>query len=425
MIEIIIAVAALAAGLAVGLLLGRRKAETVRNEAERRVQERLDEAAARHSREIADTRRQALEEAEAINARVSEQMQRRFDETVALMQEQLRGVTDDMLRRRQKEFSAQSSEDLNRILEPLRHNLDEMRREVNKNTERHTELGGRMEAGIRNLLEHSDSARQSADRLANALRAGGRIQGDWGETILTELLESQGLKEGVHFDTQSVIRDEKGNLVHNETGNSLRPDVILHLDRNRDVVIDSKVSLTAFLDYADADAEDTRQEALKAHIRSLRKHVDELSRKDYSAHLSTGRQRMDYVIMFVPCTAAVHAALAKEPRLWREAMDRNVYIADEQTLYAALKIISMTWVQIAQEDNHRKVFDLADEMLRRVGQFMERYTQIGKSLDAARKAYDEGLKKLDDRGQSIPQTCSKLISLGAKSNPKLGKLPEN
>ncbi len=351
-------------------------------------------------------------------------LQNRFDETVAKMQEQLKTATAELLKARQQEFEQTSRDSMAHILEPLNRQLGQMREAVTENTRVHGELGGRMSADISNLLRCSESARESADRLANALRNGGKIQGDWGETVLTELLESQGLSEGVHFDTQSFIRDASGNIVREDGMAAMRPDVILHLDKERDVVIDAKVSLSAYLDYMNAESDETRNRSLRAHVESIRKHVAELAAKDYSSHIRPPKRSVGYVIMFVPNSAALLTATNAASDLWRKAMERNVYIADEQTLYAALKIIAMTWQQIAQAENHEKVYALANEMLDRVGKFMQPFVEIGSRLESAHKAYDNAMKKLAEGGQSIPQTCNKLIKLGARQQVRKG-VPDN
>jgi DNA recombination protein RmuC len=192
--------------------------------------------------------------------------------------------------------------------------------------------------------------------------------------------------------------------------------VVLHLDNQREVIIDSKVSLTAFMDYVNAETEEERQRYLKAHVDSLQKHVKELSTKDYSSYICPPKVRMDYVIMFVPHSGALWTALNAQPDMWRRAMEKNVFIADEQTLFAALRIVSLTWTQIAQAENHEKVYTLANEMLDRVGQFMKKYQAMGKALENAQKAYEDGEKKLLPTGQSILQTCAKLQKLGAKQS---------
>lgn len=170
-----------------------------------------------------------------------------------------------------------------------------------------------------------------------------------------------------------MMKDLAGFLLTDEERKRMRPDVILHLDKTREVIIDSKVSLTAFMDYVNAEDETTRQAAMKAHIESLNKHMKELSTKDYSSYIQAPKVKMDYVIMFVPHSVALWTALNAQPDLWRKAMDMNVYIADEQTLFAALKIINLTWTQIKQAENHEKVYELANEMLNRVGLFEKNY----------------------------------------------------
>ena len=367
--------------------------------------------------------REAMETQAANNARMIAALEKRFDETVKRMQEELQNVTNRMLKERQTEFETSSREGVARILEPLQENIKQMREAVSVNTKQQAEAGGRFDESIKNLLTQSEAARISADRLADALRHGGKVQGDWGETVLTELLESQGLKEGIHFDTQTAMTDAVGNALLSSANARLIPDVVLHLDKTRDVIIDAKVSLTAYLDYMNAETEEVRNLALRQHVDSIWKHVRELAAKDYSSYVRPPKTRMGYVIMFVPNTAALFLATNQNPDLWRKAMEMNVYIADEQTLYAALKIINLTWTQIMQAENHEKVFSLADEMLTRVRQFAERFVAMGKAIDDAKRRYDEAYAKLDDRGQSIPVTCNKLIKLGAKQEKKKG-VPE-
>ena len=342
--------------------------------------------------------------------------QAKFDETVGKMTAQLKAATEDMLKQRQKEFSDSSKENIGQVVTPLKETIEKMKQALNDTALKQSQINGEMKAGIENMMRQSEAARKSADELANALRHGKKMQGDWGEAVLDELLRSQGLTPGVHYDVQAVLKDASGRTVYNEQGSMLRPDVILHLDESRDVIIDSKVSLSAFVDYVNAETEEDRQRYLKEHIASLNQHVKELSQKDYSSYVQPPKIRMDYVIMFVPHTGALWTALNIQPDLWRKAMEKNVFIADEQTLFAALRIINMTWTQIAQVRNHEKVFELANEMIDRVGQFMKKYEDIGSALEKAQKAYEEGGRKLQPGGQSIITTCGKLQKLGARNS---------
>ena len=279
-------------------------------------------------------------------------------------------------------------------------------------------MSGEMKANIENMMRQSMAAKESADELTRVFKHGAKVQGDWGETVLDELLQAQGLTNGIHYDTQATIKDATGNTIRSDEGSIMRPDVILHLDQRRELIIDSKVSLTAFLDYANAENEEDRQRYLKAHIESIQKHVKELSAKDYSSYIQPPKVKMDYVIMFVPHTGALWTALNAQPDLWRKAMEKNVFIADEQTLFAALRIINLTWTQIVQAQNHEKVYTLANEMLNRVGQFWKEYEAMGKALSKLNEAYEDGRKKITEGGQSINTTANQLIKLGAKQSDK-------
>jgi DNA recombination protein RmuC len=267
-------------------------------------------------------------------------------------------------------------------------------------------------------MQSSELARRSTEELTKVFRKSNNVQGLWGETVLDELLESQGLTRGIHYDVQPTIRDASGTSVLSDDGSRLRPDVILHLDQRRDVIIDSKVSLAAYMDYVNAQTEAEQKQALALHIASIKEQVKNLASKDYSTYIQPPKVRMDYVIMFVPNTGALWTALAAQPDLWRWAMERNVYIADEQTPYAALRIINLTWTQIRQAENHEKVYALANELMDRVGQFMKKYQAIGASLVKAQQAYDDAERKLAPTGQSILQTCAKLQKLGAKQSDR-------
>lgn len=375
--------------------------------------------AGRREKEYRERLNTARDEAQLQNKTALDALQSRFDETIAKVSAQVKSETDQMLRSRQKEFSESSSASLGQIVNPLKENIAELKRAMAEGNKEQAERNGEMKQRIQSLMEHSDAARRSADELAAAFRQGRKVQGDWGETVLEELLASQGLTKGVHFDTQAVILDASGNPVHNaRTGGTLRPDVILHLDEKREVIIDSKVSLSAYIDFVNARDEADRDRFLKLHVESLKKHVKELVAKDYTGYVKAPKVSAGYVIMFVPNSGALWCALNAEPDLWRKAADSNVYITDEQSLYGALKIVSLTWQQVAQAQNHEKVYDLANEMIDRVGQFMERYEAMGKALENAQKEYERGMQKLAPQGQSILNTSGKLLKLGAKNSDR-------
>ena len=398
---------------------------------EEAVRQQLAEAEKHHQETQAA---QEQRHTEALNAQ-----QARFDETIAKVTAQLRDATNVMLRERQKEFQEASAGSIGQIVTPLRETIDKMQKAMSETQVKQSADSGALKTIIEQMMQQSEATRKSTDELTRVFRHSNTVQGNWGEAVLDELLEAQGLTRGVHYDTQATIRDASGTAVVSDDGARLRPDVILHLDQRREVIIDSKVSLAAYMDYVNADNETDRQRYLAAHVASLKEQVNRLAHKDYSAYIQPPKVKMDYVIMFVPNTGALWTALNAQPDLWRRSMERGVYIADEQTLFAALRIISLTWTQIAQAQNHEKVYALANEMMDRVGLFMKKYQAIGASLQKAQQAYDDGERKLQPTGQSILQTCGKLQKLGAKQSdknplpqltdlddiPAIGDAPEN
>lgn len=361
-------------------------------------------------------REETLSNMQQVHGQALATQEEHFQEVLQRVTVEMKAAAEDMLKQRQQEFSASSTQNIGQIVTPLKDTIEAMRRAMGEVGMKNTELSSAMKEQIQLLMKQSEAARHSTDELTRVLKYGGRVQGDWGETVLCELLDSQGLTCGVHYDTQVVMRDGDGHVLKSEQGGSLRPDVILHLDSKREVIIDSKVSLTAFMDYVNAKDENEKQAYLRQHVESLQTHVRKLAAKDYSSYVRPPKVCMDYVIMFVPHSGALWTAFNAQPDLWRKAMERNVFIADEQTLFAALKIVSLTWTQISQAENHEKVYALAHELMDRVGIFMKKYQSIGKALENATKAYEEGEKKLQPSGPSILQTCAKLQKLGARQS---------
>lgn len=425
--EVVFILIGVVLGAVIGFLMGRSRSNAlsvklaIEEKELERVKSLMDELK-EHNQAALNAKDQAHKELlraqEERHQEAVEAMEQRFRETMDKVTAQVKTATESMLKDRQKEFAESSSNNLGQIVTPLRETIEKMKRAMDENTAKQTSMSGEMKANIENMMRQSMAAKESTDELTRVFKHGAKVQGDWGETILDELLQSQGLTNGIHYDTQATIKDASGNTVKTEEGGLMRPDIIMHLDQRRELIIDSKVSLTAFMDYVNADNEDDRQRYLKLHIESIQKHVKELSMKDYSSYIQPPKVKMDYVIMFVPHTGALWTALGAQPDLWRRAMEKNVFIADEQTLFAALRIINLTWTQIIQAQNHEKVYALANEMLNRVGQFWKEYEAMGRALKKVNEAYENGQKKITDGGQSINTTANQLIKLGARQSDK-------
>lgn len=366
---------------------------------------------------------ESLEALEKKNREMMAALQEKFNETIGKVTAQVKADTNDMLKASQKEFAESSNQSIGQILNPLKENIAQLKVTMENGSTAQAKMHGEIEQQIKGLMEFSDATRKSADELAAAFRHGSKIQGDWGEIQLKNLLETQGLKCGIHFDIQPTLRDQEGKALKSEDGNLMRPDVILHLDQRREVIIDSKVSLTAFANYVNADNDIDKERYLKEHIASIKRHVDELAKKDYSKYVVAPKISAGYVIMFVPHAGALWTALNAEPGLWRDAADKNVCIADEQSLYGALKMVSLTWTQIAQANNHAQVYALASEIINRLGMFLENYKKVGDSIQNALNSYVASSKKLKGGSQSVFTTASQLVKLGAKNDGK-HQIPE-
>ena len=347
-------------------------------------------------------------------------MKQTFAETIDHLKANLKAATEDMLKMRQAEFTDINKQNMQSIVDPLNETIAKMKQAMDGYSKEQNEFSGSMKTSIQAIIQQTETARQSAIELTTALKHDTKMQGDYGEAILDEILSKQGFTEGIHYELQYVMKDEAGRELKGDDGKGLRPDVLFHIDTVRDVIIDSKVNLTDFINFANAETADERKMHLERHVKSIESQVKLLSQKNYFKYHKKTNTRMDYVIMFVPISAAWWEALRYKPSLWREAMDSNVYIADEQTLFAALRIIKLTWTQIAQVKSQKEIFDLVNQMIDRVGQFMKSYKAIGEAIGKAQDAYDKGYEKLTHGGQSILTTTTNLLKLGgrdSKTNP--------
>ena len=396
-------------------------------EADKRLADYKEEVLKRHNtvvEEIKENHQRFVDEQDRRHRSDTEALEKRFSETVKALREQVENTTNTMLKQRQEEFSDASAKNIDGIVKPLKETIDKMKEEMAKNTSAQTTMSAEIKTNMEHMIRQSIEAQKSAEELTRAFKHESKTQGDWGEVVLNNLLEQQGFSEGKDYEIQAVMRDADGQTIHPDEGENLRPDVLLHLDDKRDIIIDSKVSMTAYIDYANAADDITKRLYLKEHIASLRKHVDELSAKNYTQYQIN--PHLDFVIMFVPHVPALRDALHEEPTLWQEAMQKKVFIADEQTLYAALRIIRITWTHIDQEQNHKRLFELAQEMLERTGNFLKEYDSIGESLKEALEVFDNSRKKLLPGGRSISTTANQILKLGLdnKKSGRKGRAPE-
>ena len=378
------------------------------------------EEARTYAQELLSAKEQAHREAIASleshhqQALLSEQQ--RYEEMLAKVSAEMKATTEQMLRQRQSELQESNSLHMQQIVSPLKDTIQRMETALKENRSTQETSTEAIKEKIATLVSTTMKVSDSAERLSNALTAENKTQGNWGEQKIESLLTSIGLERGLEYDAQEYLRDAAGNIiVSDESSRRMQPDIILHLDETRDLIIDSKVSLNAFVDYTNADDDQGRSVALAGHLRSVRNHVKELSKKNYAAYVRSPRQSVDFVMMFVPVDGALQLALSADPTLWREAMNQGVFIVGEQNLYAALRAVQVTWTTIKQNANNKAICDTAEELLNRVGDFMEKFNDLGKRLEKVNEAYESVSKKATS-GQSVLGSARKLVKLGAKAS---------
>ncbi len=342
---------------------------------------------------------------------------KQFETQIKALKSELQNTTERLLQQREDSLVKTNDIHLNAILNPLKNEIEGMKKSMVDNIKTNSENKASLEKAIEGLMKRTQDIGNDANNLAKALKNESKTQGNWGELILENILEKSGLTEGEHYEKQSAIKDSKGNSVfHDETGSRLIPDIVVHYPDNKDLIIDSKVSLTAFVDYCNAADESEKSIALKRHLNSLRNHCKELQKKNYSSYIKSPRISLDYVIMFVPNESAMQLALYEDASLWREAFENGVFITSEQNLLALLRMIQLAWAQVKQARNQQEVFEAVNKLLDRVGEFIKRYEDLGKKIEYLKNSYDDTRSKLYSGNQSVVKAAEKLIDMGGKSD---------
>ena len=312
-----------------------------------------------------------------------------------------------------------SDDRLNEILNPLKEKIELLKKEINDRSIKDSENHASLKEQIGLLRDLNTQIGKDATYLANALKGNNSVQGNWGEQMLENLLSASGLRKGEQFEVQ-VTKGEAGNTLTNEAGNRLRPDVIVHLPDDKDIIIDSKVSFRAYIDYVNATDEKIQQEKLREHAASVKKHVDELATKSYQDYV---RKAGDFVMMFIPNEGAYLAAMHADAHLWEYAYAKRVVIISPTHLISVLKLVSQLWGHDKQTKNALKIAEEAGKLYDRFVDFVDYMHNIDKGITTARQAYDKAIAKLQDGRGNILRQVETLQELGAKAKKKL-QLPE-
>lgn len=371
--------------------------------------------------QLAQTKESAEKQIEALKTMNREQV----DSQLKLIKEQMQTTSEEVLKRRQDELGERNKEQVSKIIDPLQQSLKDMQEAFNKSKLQQNEALTRLDETIKINMQKSVALGETADRLTRALTGEVKVQGNFGELKLKQLLEDLELKEGEQFDTQETLRDKAGRSARGDDGKGLVPDFILHFPNNRHVVVDSKMSLTDYERYMNAaDGTPEKSEYLKAHIASVRAQVRRLARKEYTKFLPDGYNKLNFAIMYVPIEGALNLALLNDDTLWREAYDEGVMILGPQTMYMNLRVLEMMWTQVRQLKNQQVMIDAANQVIDRVQDFGVRFMDVETSMNDTIKKMTKLKITTADSGPSIITAARKLLKAGAKENQRKKTLAE-
>ena len=355
------------------------------------------------------------------NESTRQQADEKLAEQIKFLQAELTNTTQKLLDIRSEKLEQTNRTQMSSIIDPLKETISKLEKEMKDTQTQHGNTTTRLEQSIKNLVEKTESIGNRADRLVETLLYQPKSQGDWGEIVVKEMLESQGLKEGIHYAYQPTLRDEKGQTLRNEeTNRIMRPDFILHLDEKEDVIIDSKVTITSYDNYVHARTQEEREQYAAEILTSIHNHINELKRANYAAYIDNGRKSADFVFMFIPNEGVLQVAIAHEKNLWRDTfLKERIFIVSETNLYAALRIVNVTWRQIEQNKSYAKIFQTVGMLLDRLNNFIEKFGKIEKSLKQASTAYEEANHQLMVSSQSVLNTGLRLRDMGVKTKKTL------
>lgn len=336
----------------------------------------------------------------------------------ALRQEmmlQFNVLASDVLRKNSESLKSANSEQIDALLRPLKENIESFKKTISEGYVKETSSRKLLEVQIERLVKLNETIGEEARNLTSALKGNSKVQGDWGEMILETLLENAGLERGINFETQ-LTRDSGGNVLKNDEGKMLRPDVLIKLPDNHSIIVDSKVSLTAFVDYCNAEDENVRIVAGKKHLQSVYAHIDELHAKMYQNNL---KGAADYVMMFIPNESAYIVAVQLDINLWKYAYERGVIIVSPTHLFSVMSIVSQLWRQDKQNRNAMLIAERGGKLYDKLVLFMESFEKVGKSIDDAMTSYNKSFNQLRTGKGNVLRQAEDMKALGAKASKSL------
>lgn len=368
---------------------------------------------------IEEVHRKEKENSDRLVSQAQENYEKSLKQVKETIVASMTAETERLLKEREKELTRGNQCSMDSILKPLKESISAMQKAMKENETSHVEntakLSEQLKQAVKDMQEKTTDIGHKADTLSEALTGKPKVQGCFGENFLEAILAGEGLQEGLHYSREAANEDLS------------RPDFVFHFKENleqKDLIVDSKVSLTAFVEYMNAETAEEKSAAMARHLKSVKKHIDELAGKDYAK--KNAKSFADYVLMFMPRDMAFRVALEADPMLWQEAYKKGVLIATEQTIMPFLKIMQLTWNKFRHDTNTQRITQAAQNMIDRVGAFYDSYSELGRKLKNVIGEYNKGIAKLQDNGQSITTSAKQVISLGIRrSKGKDLTIPED
>jgi len=321
---------------------------------------------------------------------------------------EFKNLSNEIFEEKSKKFSSNNKETISTILDPLKERIQNFENKVEKSNQANSEWNGRLQEQIKNLKELNLQMSKEAENLTHALKGDSKTQGNWGELQVENILKKVGLKEGVGYDKEKNFK--------NEDDDNQRPDYIVNLPDGKNIIIDSKVSLTAYANYFNTKNSDEKKNLLKDHVKSVNNHIKSLSEKNYQ---NLELNQPDYILMFIANEPALGLALIEDSQIYDKALENNIIIVSTSTLLATLSTVAFMWKQDNQNKHALEIARQAGALYDKFCSFSDELIKVGSNIDSTKKTYSDAMKKLVDGKDNLVRKSERLRELGAKASKKI------